>query len=532
MAKFDPDEYLKNKNGFDPDAYLKPKNISVLDVPGMAYDNFTKSAGQAGKDIVQPFLSPVETAKSLSNLALGAVQKLIPGEQSSEKYANAVGEHFAKRYGGWEEFKRTAATDPVGLLLDASSVFSGGGTLAARAPGMVGKVARGARAVGDVVDPINIATKSVGSVLKGSQNEAAKRLMDQGVTPTAGQILGGGFKKAEDALESIPVLGSAIGSGRQRANRQLNQAAYDRALNPIGKSVKKDMVDVEVGSDSIAFVSDALSDAYEALLPKVRLLPDDDLIGDIAGALDNVKTVIDPKAFKTLENIIDNKVLSKLNSGETITGKQLKIIQSELDTLSSKYKGSSMTADQLIGEALFDVQSAFRKSLIKSNPKFASDLKNIDTGYANYARLRNAGTAAGADLGGFTPAQLRAAVKATDKSLKKGDFSRGRALMQDLSQDAGRVMGGNLPTSGSIERGILASLLAGATQVSPTAAGLIAGGSVPYLPGAQRGLANILTKRYKPVSAVGRGIRKYGPIVGRPSFQAGRLSNALQEQDN
>lgn len=526
MTEFNPDAFLADDPPFDPDAFLAPKNVGWSDIPGMAYDNFGKSAKQAGSDMVQPFLSPVETAKSLGSLAVGAVQKLIPGEQSSEKYADAVGEHFAKRYGGWEEFRRTAATDPVGLLLDASTIFSGGGTLAARAPGVAGKVARGTKAVADFVDPISLAAKGVGGVVKGAQNQAAKRLMAQGVTPTPGQILGGGWKKAEDALESIPVLGSAIGGGRQRANMQLNKAAYDRALNPIGESAKN----VEVGSAGIAHVSDKLSEAYEALLPKINLLPDDDLVGSIISTLDEVKSSIDPKAFKTLERIIDNKVMSKLSSGEAISGAQLKTIQSELSGLSSKYGASTTASDRFIGEALSDVQAAFRQSLIKSNPNFAAELKAIDTGYANYARLRKAGGAAGAELeGGFTPAQLRAGIKATDKSLDKGDFARGRALMQDLSRDAQTVMGNKLPTSGSVERGILASLLAGGAYLDPLTAGLVGAGSVPYLPGAQRFLAGMLTKRPNMATPIGKGIKQYGPRVGRANFQMGRLAQELQK---
>jgi len=527
--KFDPDAYLKSTAEFDPDAYLAPKEISVLDIPGMAYDNLGKSAKKAGADFVEPFLSPWETAKSLGNLGLGAVQKLIPGEQSSEKYADAVGDHFAKRYGGWEEFKRTAATDPVGLLLDASTVFSGGGTLAARAPGMAGKIARGARIAGNAVDPLSLAAKGVGSVAKGASNQAAKRLIAQGVTPTAGQILGGGWKKAEDALESIPVLGSAIGAGRQRANMQLNKAAYDRALGPIGKSAKN----VEVGSPGIAHVSDKLSEAYEALLPKVRLLPDDDLINDIAESIEKARKGLGPNGARKLGGLVDENVLSKLSSGEALTGEQLKVIQGELTRLSSTFKGSKNASDRFIGEALDGIQGAFRTSLIKSNPKFAEQLKAIDTGYANYARLRKAGGAAGAELeGGFTPAQLRAGVKAADKTLDQGDFAKGRALMQDLSRDAQTVMGNKLPTSGSIERGILASMVAGGAYLDPVTAGIVATGSVPYFPGAQRGLAQLLTKRPQSVSAVGRGVKRYGPTVARANYQAGRLSNALQEQGN
>ena len=96
----------------------------------------------------------------MGNVAVGGVQKLIPGEQGKEKYAEAVGQFVMDRYGGLDEFKRTLAEDPVGLLADASTVLGGAG-LAARAPGMIGKAARVSSRVGDIIDPINLAARGV-----------------------------------------------------------------------------------------------------------------------------------------------------------------------------------------------------------------------------------------------------------------------------------------------------------------------------------------------------------------------------------
>ena len=509
-----------------PEAPKQP--IAWGDVPGMAMSNFVPSAKQFGSDIVQPFMHPVETAKSLGNLGLGIIQKLIPGEQEAEKYADAVGQFFADRYGGEEELKRTLATDPVGFLADASAVLSGGGTLAARAPGMAGKIGKMTATAGRAIDPMTYAARVPGAVIKGVNNPAAKRLMAEGVSPTIGQIAGGAFKKAEDALESIPVLGSAIGSGRQRAIGQLNTATYNRALNPIGKTAKG----VPTGAEGVAHVSDALSSAYDNLLDKVTLTPDSQLMDDISKAVGDASIMLDDKSAKVLDNIIKTKLTNDLLSGHPIPGQRLKVIEGDLGKIAADFGGSSTASDHSIGSAIRNAQDAVRKALERSNPAQAAELRAINQGYANYARIRKAGGAAGAELpGGFTPAQLRSAVKATDKSVSKGDFARGRALMQDLSTDARSVMGGNLPTSGTTERGILAALLAGGAYLDPLTAGLVAAGSAPYMPYIQGGMARVLLSRPDIVAKAGQSLQQYGPRVGATSFQAGRADEEMRRQN-
>lgn len=141
-------------------------DMSLADVGHGAIENFPASARQFGEDIVRPFTEPVETAKALGNLAVGAGQKLIPGEQGSERHADAVGRFFADRYGGWEEVKRTMASDPVGFLADAATVLTGGAAAAARAPGVAGTMARAVGTAGRALDPVSLATKAASVVGK------------------------------------------------------------------------------------------------------------------------------------------------------------------------------------------------------------------------------------------------------------------------------------------------------------------------------------------------------------------------------
>jgi hypothetical protein len=151
--------------------------LDWADVPGQAISNFGPSAAKFGGDIVDMVTSPVETGESLYNLSLGAAQKLIPdswtgGPMGKEKYADAMGDFFSKRYGGEDEIKRTLATDPVGVLADFSAFLTGGAMLAAKVPMIAGKAAQlaknipGAAAVGNVVGKIPgvaAAAESVGN---------------------------------------------------------------------------------------------------------------------------------------------------------------------------------------------------------------------------------------------------------------------------------------------------------------------------------------------------------------------------------
>lgn len=134
-----------------------------------AIKNIPSSTLQLGKDLWTAVTNPIDTLGSIRNLAQGIVEKAIPntingidfGETENEKMVNAVGNHLVDRYGSLDAIKTTLMNDPAGLLLDASAILTGGGSLAVKAPGVVGKVASGIQAVGQAVDPLNLAASTV-----------------------------------------------------------------------------------------------------------------------------------------------------------------------------------------------------------------------------------------------------------------------------------------------------------------------------------------------------------------------------------
>ena len=162
----------------------QPKPRSWTDVPGEAISNIPSSAAKFATDIVQPFLSPVQTAKSLADAAAGGLRAgaraVLPEAvtnaidsfdapettQRIEQTASGVGQFFKDRYGSADAIKNTLATDPVGAAGDAALALTGGGAVAARAPGAVGRAGQAVRSAGQTIDPLNVASKGVSAAVK------------------------------------------------------------------------------------------------------------------------------------------------------------------------------------------------------------------------------------------------------------------------------------------------------------------------------------------------------------------------------
>lgn len=159
-----------------PQKVTTEDDLSWGEVASGAVKNFIPSAGRAIGETWDAITNPGDTLKNLGNVAMGYGAKLIPGRQDVEKYADAVNDAMAERYGGADNIKRTLRDDPFGLLADASSVFTGGAGLTrslAKGASLANKagLARSLEKVGDAsakaaaaVDPLTWARKGAGLV--------------------------------------------------------------------------------------------------------------------------------------------------------------------------------------------------------------------------------------------------------------------------------------------------------------------------------------------------------------------------------
>jgi hypothetical protein len=178
---FVPDE--KPAGRFVPDAPTPEPKGSMLwaDVPGQALGNLPGSALKMGKDIVQGAYQavrhPVQTVENISHI-VGGVTGISP-EQKSKDMWDATKQFFVDRYGGEEQLKKTLAEDPAGFIMDISTVLTGGGAAAAKAPGIVGKVGTAAKVAGEAINPLN-ATKAVTGPARAilSRTELPEKIME------------------------------------------------------------------------------------------------------------------------------------------------------------------------------------------------------------------------------------------------------------------------------------------------------------------------------------------------------------------
>lgn len=143
-----------------------PQDMPIGEVLSKAVENAPRSAVEFGKSLATPFLEPAQTWEGIKSLGKGVASKAAGWagieQNKQEKEAieaplDALGQHYANRYGSMEGFKRAFSEDPIGVLADASTALTGGGSLAAKMPGVLGKVGEAAVTAGRATDPINIA---------------------------------------------------------------------------------------------------------------------------------------------------------------------------------------------------------------------------------------------------------------------------------------------------------------------------------------------------------------------------------------
>jgi len=216
----------------------EPQEMALGDVASSAAKNFVPSAKAFGHALVTPFLQPQETAQAIGQLGTGLYSKAqgaLGYSQEATKKAedeaavNQMGQLMKERYGSVEAAKRTFAEDPVGFLADVSTPLTGGGSLAARAPGIIGKIGEAAATVGRAVDPLTIATQA--------PKVTGKAVMSAVNAPLSLQS-GVAFKSLQDAREAgataNPAFWRTMASGDpaevvSSVSNGIKQAAKERS---------------------------------------------------------------------------------------------------------------------------------------------------------------------------------------------------------------------------------------------------------------------------------------------------------------
>lgn len=200
-----------------------------------ALSNVPGSALELGKNIAQPVIHPIDTAKGVYKVA------------TDPETRAAVGQFYKDRYGGIENLHNTLIKDPVGAVSDLATVLTLGGGLAAKAPGIVGKAGEIVAKTGNAIDPI----ANAGRVAKAAGVGAGK---------AAANILGYTTSAGGDAIKTAAQAGF-------KGEKSFMLNLQDKV--PVTKVID----DLQDGLDAIKQKSQAEYRAQMAGLPDVKIDP-------------------------------------------------------------------------------------------------------------------------------------------------------------------------------------------------------------------------------------------------------------------
>ena len=204
-----------------PESWKALENYAASEVPSQALAHLLPSAkkevGNMIEGVSHMVQHPVDTASTFGRLALTAnplspilnsVIPYLPEEmQAKVKPAlewinepkNQMMQEYAQKYGGWENFKRTVAENPVSFLMDLTTPFTGGAGTATKATTLPGKVAGAVDKVGRFAAKASDPVSAVGAVLK------------RGVEPAVTGVIGKTTGVGEGALRDAAKFGYAGG---------------------------------------------------------------------------------------------------------------------------------------------------------------------------------------------------------------------------------------------------------------------------------------------------------------------------------
>lgn len=521
MTDADIEAVLQKQNGFQarPEEGLESKAVRVT----------------------QGMLDPVFGMAQMVPHALSAVGKginaVIPNDfingESAGKLATAQ-DLFNKSREEW--YQKARATDGLegfdglrmagNVVSPANLMVASGAAKLAPAKTLLGKIGQGAvtGAGYGVTAPVTsgdyatekakqagmgaamggalpVAGEAVARMIKPNTSKNVETLMKEGVRPTPGQILGGSFKTAEDKLMSVPLLGDSITAARQRGIEDSNISIANRALEPIGKNVAKG---VKPGRDLINHVEDELGKAYDAIVPGLTSKMDKQFSSEIQNLSQMTQSLGKDKAEQFIA-IFKNEVLRYASPNGTISGDSFKRIESVLGQKARGYLKDQNPDVRDLGNAIREAQSSLRSLIARNHPKAAPQLKKINEGWANFERMRGASSMLGAPEGVFSPAQLANNVK---KMGGRNQYSRGNAMLQDISDAAKDVLPAKYPDSGTAGRYLLGAGALGSGAVTPVGVGgLLAGAGLYSRPGVAA-MEALLAKRPKGAKTLADGVRK------------------------
>lgn len=330
----------------------------------------------------------------------------------------------------------------------------------------------------------NVIGKGIEGIVKvaPAAKKLAKDVYDQA---TLGQIadktttMGRVVSRGEEAMKSLPILGSMIAKARERGTNAWRNDVLGRTFPDNFK-----LPPVENTREAVGKIGDEFSDRYaQALAGHNNILPSQPFESRVASVIRNPQSGLPQPQQQELTNLVmnyyNNMFAPKgLNSAPSITAKQAKEFEAFLTAFANNYGKSNHPQAGAMANALRDIEHGWTVAYRSQLPTATrAAIKPIDQKYAPFKTVERAAASVGNDGGDFTPSQLLKSVK--DRStLPK--FARQEGLLQEEAQAGKAVFGDKLPDSGTSERALWGGLGLG-LLTEPTATTAATVGAIPLM---------------------------------------------------
>lgn len=329
----------------------EPHDFSFIEM----LKNVPKSAAQFGEAIIQPIIHPVQTAETLTQLAVGGAQKLMPepadklflspqgriiqtSGKSHKRIFDAFTQSMSDRYGGWDNIQRTIETDPVGFLGDASILFGG-------AAGVFGKGAKAAK----MIEPLTLAKNIVAHSGNRIGDAVAKKLYNAAFKMTTSKKVTTA-KRAERVKTGLGKAVMPTKRSKEWLDREIRRAdlLVQRTVNR--GSRKGDLIDIE---DIMRPVEAIKKKAQHSLQREAVLQTIDEYKKILKSHPDAVGNKLPAKAVNEVKKQIWHDLKGKFGEAKSLEIEAVKSIgrgaRMELEGLYPQIKGLNVDSGAMRG---------------------------------------------------------------------------------------------------------------------------------------------------------------------------------------
>jgi hypothetical protein len=387
QQSIDPKEELYKKSAEINKPWFKAKPTDTPLMAGAkAAGNLIPSAYQLGKGIVSAVTSPVQTAKSVWNIAegtgtylgekanekLGRQSNTSPEDTQKKDIAKEVGNVLLDRYGSLDALSATATNDPFGFATDILGLVAGGEGLLAKA-GIVSKVR-----TGEVISKVAQEATNIAKDTKNIAAEGARAISSTNTPAEAlGQVLQGtpaDIPKGKAALGAIETKGikkfSELGSKIEEKIKTLSSEVDTELLKD--KTIKRlDELKTELKTKAGNIVTDNYVEKALNHLDELY-----GKIGDIAKQADIKDLIVRAKnkglTSYDINNIareygieFGNKAFSKMGDALTSVNAQLyeKVRSGLKDVARSGISGKVAKEKDLLISNLYNTKRLIQKNI-------------------------------------------------------------------------------------------------------------------------------------------------------------------------